>query len=120
MSFVLQQNKRFIIVAHEDDYMLVAHAMHAGVPVQNAEFVLTSILRQQIDYDQFALAPPPTTQQHGLLRNHHLLTFQSFRRCPPSLSTTATHVRATHAARHASLTCRIRTRSDLITRRQYK
>ena len=67
MPIDFQQNKRFIIVAHEDDYMLVAHAMHAGVPVQNTEFVLTGILRQQIDYDQFTLTPPPSAQHHGLL-----------------------------------------------------
>jgi hypothetical protein len=46
---------RLVIVSCDDDVAMCMSAVDCGIPIVNSEFLLTGILRQQIDIDAFRL-----------------------------------------------------------------
>ncbi|XP_074660001.1 PAX-interacting protein 1-like [Tubulanus polymorphus] len=48
----------FIVIGCDNDRQLLIDMFHRRLPVYNAEFVLTGVLRQELDYTLFHMKPP--------------------------------------------------------------
>ncbi|AWO96366.1 putative mediator of DNA damage checkpoint protein 1 [Scophthalmus maximus] len=57
-----------VVVSCEEDWSLCGPAVAASLPVVTAEFLLTGILQQNVDFEAHTLSAPVTTPQHAVGR----------------------------------------------------
>ncbi|KAF0045546.1 hypothetical protein F2P81_002075 [Scophthalmus maximus] len=55
-----------VVVSCEEDWSLCGPAVAASLPVVTAEFLLTGILQQNVDFEAHTLSAPVTTPQHAM------------------------------------------------------
>ncbi|XP_024861524.1 mediator of DNA damage checkpoint protein 1 isoform X2 [Kryptolebias marmoratus] len=59
------QKPRTVVITCEEDWRLCGPAVSASLPVVTAEFVLTGILQQKLDFETHALSPTANSQPAG-------------------------------------------------------